>query len=192
MDPRNHHNAEYTYSDVAITIDGFNPILDDTTCTGQRTVFDVRSTDPASRVYRDSTLTSDPCPILGMEDAELLLSGQLREPFLEIVFGAQGSDPRKAQGVLERDGASWKASLALIALVTEEQVDTLNVTAEFDLEGAPYRQRFSDGGFTEMTWVVPYTVTYEILTDGGTTLTAECEAYQVRTHVNISPQLSGD
>ena len=184
--------ADYTYSDVAITIDGFTPILDDTTCTGQRTVFDVRSTDPASRVYRDSTLTSGPCPILGREDAELLLSGQPREPFLEIVFGAQGSDPSKAQGVLERDGASWSASLALIALATEEQVGTLDVTAEISLDGAPYRQRFSEGGFTEMAWIVPYAVAYEILTDDGTTLTAECEAYQVRSHLNISPQFSGD
>jgi hypothetical protein len=184
--------ADYTYSDVVITIDGFTPILDDTTCTGQRTIFDVRSTDPASRIYRDSTLTSDPCPILGMEDAELLLSGQLREPFLEIVFGAQGSDPRKAQGVLQRDGQNWSASLALIALATEEQVATLDVTAQFSLDGAPYRQRFSEGGFTEMAWVVPYTVTYQILTDDGTTLSAECEAHQVRSHVNISPQFSGD
>lgn len=184
--------SDYTFSDVVITIDGFTPILDDTTCTGQRTVFDIRSTDPASRVYRDSTLNSDPCPILGMEDAELLLSGQLHEPFLEIVFGAQGSDPRKAQGVLERDGTTWSASLALIALATEEQVGTLAVTAQISLDGAPYRERFSDGGFTEMVWIVPYTVTYEIVTDDGTTLTAECEASNVRSHVNVAPQLVGD
>lgn len=184
--------ADYTFSDVVITIDGFTPILTGTTCAGERTVFDVRSNDPASRVYRDSTLTSDPCTIRGMEDAELLLSGHLREPFLEIVLGAQGNDPRKAQGVLERDGTSWSASLALIALATEQQVGTLDVTAEIRLDGIPYRERFTEGGFAEMAWIVPYTVTYEIVTDDGAMLSAECEAYEVRSHTNISPQFLVD
>lgn len=79
--------------------------------------------------------------------------------------------------------------MALIELATDQQVDTLDVTAELSHDGAPYRERVSDGGFTEMKWIVPYTATYEIRTDDGTTLTAECEADQVRTHENISPQL---
>lgn len=183
--------ADYTFSDVVITIDGFTPIVEETTCSGQRTIFDQRSSDPASRVYRDSALTSDPCPILGLADAELLLSGQIRQPFLEIVLGAQGNDPRKAQGVLHRDGSTWSASLALIALATGDQVDTLEVTAELSPDGAPHRQRFSHGGFTEMAWTIPYTATYQIVTGDGATYTAECQAYQVRSHVNISPQISG-
>lgn len=178
--------ADYTFSDVEIMIEGFTPILDETTCSGQRTIFDQRSNDPASRVYRDSTLTSEPCTILGIDDAELRLSGQIREPFLEIVLGAQGSDPRKAQGMLQRDGSKWSASLPLIALATEEQVDTLDVNAEISLSGAPYRGRLSEGGFTEMVWTIPYSVTYDIVTDGATSQ-AECEAYQVRSHTILSP-----
>jgi hypothetical protein len=184
--------ADYTYSDVLITIDGFTPIVEDTTCTGQRTIFDVRSNEPASRMYRDSTLTSDPCQILGMEDAELRLSGQLRAPLLEIVLGSAGDDPRKAQGELGRDGSTWSASLPLIALASGEQVDTLDVTADISLAGAPYRERSSEGGFAEMVWIVPYRVAYEIVADEGRTLTAGCEAQLVRSHVTLSPQFSGE
>lgn len=186
--------ADYTYTDVVITIDGLalTPIVEQNTCSGQRTSFDVRSTNPASRVYRDSRLSSDPCVILGMDDAELRLSGQRREPYLEVVIGGQGGDPRKAQGVLTHDGQGWVASLPLIALVTGEVVDTLDVTADITLAGAPFRERFSDGGFTEMVWVIPYQVSYVITTDDGTRLTAQCEAYEVRSHVNISPQFSED
>lgn len=184
--------ADYTYSDVVITIDGFTPILADTTCSGQRTIFDVRSNDPASRVYRDSgSLDSAPCQIEGMQDAELRLGGDRRQPYLEIVIGAEGSDPRKAEGVLTRDGQEWVASLPLVALFSGEVVDTLDVTATFDM-GAPYRERTSEGGFTEMRWVLPYLVTYEIVTDAGLRLTAQCEAVQGRSHTTISPQFAGE
>lgn len=182
--------ADYTFDDVVLGIDGFTPIVDDMTCSGERITFDVRSTDPASRVYRDARLDSLPCAIEGMPDAELLLSGSTREPFLEIVFGAQGDDPHKAQGVLERVGASWSASLALIQLVTGEQADTLDVAAEMSIAGAPVRERLSEGGFAEMAWVLPYEVHYRIVTADGTELTAHCDAILVRSRVTISPQIS--
>lgn len=186
--------ADYAFTDVVITIEGLQltPILQENTCSGQRMTFDVRSTNPASRVYRDATLTSEPCAIVGMDDAELRLSGQRDEPYLEIVVGAQGDDPRKAQGPLMRQGRSWAASLPLVALTTDAVVDTWDVTAQVTRAGAPVRERSSVGGFTEMVWVVPYLVSYVIVTGDGSRLTAMCEASEVRSHVNISPQFSGE
>lgn len=82
--------ADYSYTDVVITVEGLQltPIVQQSTCSGQRTTFDVRSTDPAARVFADATMTSEPCGIVGMDDAELMVSGQRGEPYLEIVVGA--------------------------------------------------------------------------------------------------------
>lgn len=184
--------ADYQFTDVDISVDGFTPILDATTCSGQRTIFDVRSTDPASRVYRDATLDSSPCTIQGIDDAELLLSGQPREPYLEVVMGAQGAQPLKAQGALEPFRSAWSTSLPLIALATGEQVDVLDVTATVSRSGAPVRQRYFEGGFAEMVWLVPYTATYQISRSDGQTFTAQCTAQELRTHITISPQFAAE
>ncbi|MCU0265807.1 MAG: hypothetical protein MUC45_06770 [Actinomycetia bacterium] len=182
--------ADFTFTDVVITVDGLTPVLDETTCSGQRTAFDVRSNDPASRVYRDAgSLASDPCVLEGMDDAELRLSGRPRAPYLEVVLGGQGDDPRKAEGVLERSGARWVASLPLVSLVSGEQVDVLDVTTTLSRAGTPTRQREASGGFAEMAWVVPYVAEFRIRTSEDLWLTAECPVAEVRTHTTIAPQL---
>lgn len=79
-----------------------------------------------------------------------------------------------------------------MALTTDGVVDTWDVAGHITRAGSPFRERSSVGGFTEMVWVVPYLVTYEIVTGDGTRLTAACEASGVRSHVNISPQFSGE
>lgn len=183
--------ADYAFADVAIQVDGLTPILDEATCAGQRTVFDVRSTDPAARVYRDSRLTSEPCAIEGVADAELLISGPERHPYLEIVIGARGDDPRKAQGTLDRGSGAWQAALPLVRLVTGEQVDVLQVRADLIRTGAPARERLAQAGFAESTWVVPYEARYLVVTDDGTRLTATCPAGVVRSHVWVSPHAAG-
>lgn len=177
--------SDYTFSNVVVSIDGFTPIIEDTSCAGQRTVFDLVGNDPAVHVYGDSAWISEPCAIAGMADAELLLSGQPRKPYLEVVIGAQGTDPAKAQGQLERSGSAWRASLPLIALATEEQVDTLGATVTFTRTGKTTRERTSEDGFTEAVWRTPYRVSYRLVTTAGTVLTAQCQATRVRTLTKV-------
>lgn len=179
--------ADYRFSDVAVTVDGFTPIVEPSSCVGQRSIFDVRSSNPAAAVHRDTILDSEPCAIDGIADASLLLSGQPKAPYLEVVSGAEGPDPRKAQGPLQRARGDWHGSFPVIALATEEQVGTLDVSAQLTPSGPPLRQRVVEGGIAEMTWVVPLSATYRLTASDGSVGTAQCTAREVRTHLKVSP-----
>lgn len=177
---------DYVITDVVADLPGYTVGIDAGSCTGQRLVFDVRSTNPAATVYRSADFGSDICAVEGLADAEIRLSGQLRDPYAEIVVD-DGVEPRKAAGTLERSGGVWVATLPLTSLVTGEVDTVLSVRVDLRRGAAPSHGRVSEDGFTESFWFEPYLASISVTDAQGGTGTARCEAVNVRSHVTLAP-----
>ena len=180
---------DYGFANVVADLPSYTVLTDQGSCSGQRLEFDVATTNPAATVYRSADFGSDICAVDGLADTEIRLSGQLHEPYVEIVVD-DGVEPRKAAGTLQRRRGAWVATLPLISLVTGEVDTLLSVSMDLRRDGRVSHGRTSEDGFTEMFWLEPYTADLTVTDAKGSAGTAHCEAANVRSHVTLAPSLS--
>lgn len=180
---------EYAFVDVGAELPGYTVLPGEASCSGQQLQFDVRTTNPAATVYRSAAFGSDVCPVDGLSDAAIRLSGQLHEPYVEIVVD-DGIEPQKAAGTLERRGGAWVATLPLYSLVTGEPSTLLSVSMDLRHDGRMSHGLVSEDGFTERFWHETYLAHIAVADPQGGTGEAHCEATNVRTLITLAPSNS--
>lgn len=178
--------TDYRISLQSVSVPGYTVLANDDDCTSENIVFDVKSNDPSSQIYRSTSFRSAICPLDGLPGGAIRLSGQLRTPYFEVVID-DGVNPLEASGDVVLTAGSGEVTRPLINLVTEQKVADLTIEIDLSKLGRRNHEAVSLDGVTERVAWVPYQAVITITTTDGRSGTAECYAEYVTDHIIIRP-----
>jgi len=178
--------TNYRVDLTSVSVPGYTVLPGDDDCTSQDLAFDVKTTNPSAQIYNDSDFQSAICTLEGLPNGEVRLTGDLREPFFEVVID-DGVNPQKASGRLPLRGGSGEATAPLIDLNSEEQVAQLSISVELTKIGRRQQESEAVDGITQRVTWVPYRASITVTTSDGRSGVADCYAEYVTEKIIIRP-----
>lgn len=175
----------------AVLYDGRVVDLDGGGCSGEVTGFDVFTTEPAARVYRDDDFTSDICDVAGLPDAQVRLSGRLPDVYVEVVADHGGEDVEKAAGEVALRGGEGNLTTDVYDVFTGESRTTATIGVQLERAGQVVRLVEDGGGVIERRTVTPYDVLITVSFADGRRGTATCSGWATTTHLKLAPSRDG-
>jgi hypothetical protein len=182
--------TDYVVEVTSVTVPGYDVLIGDDDCTSQDLAFDVRSTNPAATIYRDSGFESDICRLDGLEFGEVMLDGSLRDPAFQVVID-DGVNPQEAEGTIPLRGGSGEATTQLVDLVTGEPIGNLTISVDLARNGTRQIETESFEGITSRMARTYYLATITVTTDDGRSGTAVCPAVEFTETIIIRPGAGG-
>jgi hypothetical protein len=182
---------DYAVDVTSVTVPGYTVLPEPGDCDGVRVTFDVRTTNPSARILHIPDFESAICPLEGLADGAVLLSGQeVRAPLFEVVID-NGVNPLKASGELNLRGWSDTATVPLLSLVTGELVADLTIDVTLNRIGQRTHESVREGGVTVLFSSASYMASITVTTSDGRSGTAECPAITTTEKVVIRPDTVG-
>lgn len=182
--------TDYQLEMISVSVPGYEVQVGEDDCTSQDLAFDVRTTNPAGAVYRDSGFDTDICQLEGLEFGAVMISGSAREPVFEVVID-DGVTPQKASGTISLRGRSGQETAPLFDLTTEEVVADLTISVDLARSGTRERETETFDGVTARMARTSYVTTIEVSTSDGRSGTAECLGVEYTETITIRPGSGG-
>lgn len=183
--------TDYEVEVTSVAVPGYAVQIGADDCTSQDLAFDVRTSNPEGAVYRDTGFESDVCQVEGLEFGEVMLSGDVREPVVEVVID-DGIAPQGATGAVPMRGGSGETTTELIDLMTEEVVADLTISVRLTRVDTRQIETESFDGVTARMARTSYLATIAVSTSDGRSGTAECPAVEFTETIIIRPGSGGD
>jgi hypothetical protein len=183
-------STEYAVDVISVTVPGYTVLPEADDCNGNRIAFDLRTTNPRARILHDTVFGSAICPLDGLPDGAVLLSGELRAPLFEVVID-DGVDPQKAAGELTLHGFSGTTTVPLRSRITGEPVADLTIRVTLNRVSKRVHESVREGRVTQRVSSVAYLATITVDTTDGRSGTTECFAEEVREKTIIRPGGAG-
>lgn len=177
----------YAVEVTSVTVPGFTVLPEADDCDASQITFDVRTTNPSARIFHIPDFGSDICPLEGLANGEVRLSGnEVRTPVFEVVID-DGVDPLKASGELTLHGWSASATVPLLSLITEEPVADLTIDVTLNRIGQRTHESVREGDVTVLLSLASYVASITVTTSDGRSGTAECPAIATMEKVIVRP-----
>lgn len=183
--------TDYAIAVTSVTVPGYEVLIGENDCTSQDLAFDVRTTNPAGTVFRDTGFDSDICTLEGLEFGEVALSGSASEPVFEVVID-DGITPQKASGTIRLRGGHGEATADLIDLTTEQPIADLSISVDLARTSTRQIETESFDGVTSRMARTHYSATIEVSTSDGRSGTAVCPSVEYSETIIIRPGAGGD
>lgn len=183
-------STEYAVDVTSVTVPGYTVLPEADDCNGNRIAFDLRTTNPSAQIFHDTRFGSAICPLDGLPDGAVLLSGELRTPRFEVVID-DGVDPLKAAGELTLHGFSGTTTVPLLSRITGEPVADLTIRVTLNRIGKRVHESVREGRVTVLISSVSYLASITVDTTDGRSGTAECFAEEVTAKTIIRPSGNG-
>ena len=179
-------SIDYAVEGISVTVPGYTvlPAADD--CTASRIAFDLRTTNPSAQIFHDTRFGSAICPLDGLTNGAVLLSGELPTPHFEVVID-DGVDPLKASGELTLHGFSGTTTVPLLSLISGEPVADLTIRVTLDRISKRVHESVREGRVTVLVSSVPYLASITVDTSDGRSGPTECFAEEVTQKTIIRP-----
>jgi hypothetical protein len=179
--------TELTLAPVSATYDGAPVALGPQACTGEVNAFDVRTTNPAAYVHRDTDFDSETCAVEGLPDAEVRITGQLPDAYVEVVIDHGGEDVEKAQGEVRLQGGRGTLTTDVLDFFSGDMRTTATIDVGLERDGSRTREVSTGDGATERRTLTPYRETVAVALADGRSGTAHCTGIAVDTQFRIAP-----
>jgi hypothetical protein len=183
-------STEYAVDVTSVTVPGYTVLPEADDCNGNRIAFDLRTTNPSAQIFHDTRFGSAICPLDGLPDGAVLLSGELRTPRFEVVID-DGVDPLKAAGELTLHGFSGTTTVPLLSRITGEPVADLTIRVTLNRIGKRVHESVREGRVTVLISSVSYLASITVDTTDGRSGTTECFAEEVTAKTIIRPSGNG-
>lgn len=178
---------DYAVHVTSVTVPGYTVLPEADDCDASQIAFDVRTTNPSAQILHIADFGSDICPLEGLANGEVRLSGnEVRAPVFEVVID-DGVNPLKARGELTLHGWSASATVPLLSLVTEEPVADLTIDVTFNRIGQRTRESVREGDVTVRLSLTSYLASITVTTSDGRSGTAECPAIAIMEKIINRP-----
>jgi hypothetical protein len=177
---------DYAVEVTSVTVPGYTVLPEADDCTASRIAFDLRTTNPSAQIFHDTRFGSAICPLDGLTNGAVLLSGELRAPRFEVVID-DGVDPLKASGELTLRGFSGSATVPLLSRITGEPVADLTIRVTLNRISKRVHESVRDGRVTVLVSSVPYLASITVDTTDGRSGTTDCFAEEVTDKTIIRP-----
>jgi len=178
---------DYAVEVTSVTVPGYTVLPQSDDCAGSRISGDLRTTNPSARIFHSTDFESDICPLEGLANGAVLLSGnEVRTPRFEVVID-DGVNPLKASGELNLHGWSASATVPLLALVTGEPVADLTIDVTMNRIGQLTHESVREGRVTALLSLASYVASITVTTSDGHSGTAECPAGAIMEKLIIRP-----
>jgi len=179
--------AELTVTPTAASYGGQTLELDPGACNGDINAFDVRTTNPEASIHSDGDFESEICDVVGLEDAQVRVTGVLPNAFVELVIDYGGEDVEKAQGELRLRAGRGTLRTDVVDLFAGDVRTTAAIALELTRSGKTERQVVSEDGATQRQSVTPYREMITVALADGRHGTATCTGVAVKTETRITP-----
>jgi hypothetical protein len=183
-------STEYAVDVTSVTVPGYTVLPEADDCNGNRIAFDLRTTNPRAQIFHDTRFGSAICPLDGLPDGAVLLSGELRAPRFEVVID-DGVDPLKAAGELTLHGFSGTTTVPLLSRISGEPVADLTIRVTLNRISRRVHESVREGRVTQRVSSVPYLASITVDTTDGRSGTTECFAEEVTSKTIIRPSGAG-
>lgn len=179
--------TELGVTPVSASYDGAAIELAPGACTGEITAFDVRTTNPAASIHRDSEFDSAICDVQGLPDAQVRVTGVLPDAYVELVLDHGGEDVEEAQGEIRLRGGRGSLTTDVVDLYAGEVRTTAEVGLALTRDASRVHEVSSDDGVVERRTITPYRETVTVALADGRAGTAQCAGVAVTTQVRMTP-----
>ncbi|MBO9523070.1 MAG: hypothetical protein J7518_16175 [Nocardioidaceae bacterium] len=179
--------TELALTPATATYDGVPVELGPQACNGDVNAFDVRTTNPSAYVHRDTDFDSEICAVEGLADAEVRVTGQLPNAYVEVVLDHGDGHAEKAQGEVRVRGGRGALVTDLVDLGTGEVRTAATVGLVLERLGSRTREVDGAGGATERRTLTSYAETVTVALADGRQGIARCRGIAVDTQLRIAP-----
>jgi hypothetical protein len=179
--------SELTITPSGASYGGQAVELDPGACNGDINAFDVRTTNPSASIHRDGDFESEICDVVGLEDAQVRVTGVLPNAYVEVVLDHGGEDVEKAQGELVLRGGRGTLRTDVVDLFTGDVRTTATIGLVLERSGKTVRQVVAEDGSTQRQSVTPYRETITVALADGRRGTATCSGVAVKTETRTTP-----
>ncbi|MFL6022201.1 MAG: hypothetical protein ACJ72O_02590 [Marmoricola sp.] len=147
--------GDLNFSGTAASYGGKAVKLDDTACSGDVNGFHVRTTNPSASIHRVSDFASEICDVVGLEDGQARLTGELPNVFVEVVLDHGGENVEKAQGEARITGGRGSLRTDVVDLFTGAVRTRATLGVALARSGKTAREVVSADGASQSQSVTP-------------------------------------